>query len=457
GGAALDLAQLDRWYRRHDDTAPTLVNMYGITETTVHVTALTLNRELASTAAASLIGEPLPALDLHILDSRLHPVPPGVTGELYVSGAQLSRGYLHRPALTATRFVADPHGRPGARLYRTGDLARRTRRGDVEYLGRSDFQVQLRGFRVELGEIEAVLLRSPGVARAVVLVHHDDRTGAERLVGYVVPETGAVLDGPAILARAAGDLAAYMVPATLMVLDELPITATGKFDRRALPAPDFAARTQPARAPADPRETRLVELFGDVLGLDTVGVDDSFFALGGDSIMSIQLVSRAKALGLELTPRQVFEHKTAAALAAVAGTAATPVVLDELPGGAVGAMPLPPIVHWALARGGRLDRYSQAVLLRLPTDLDHATVTALLQALLDRHDMLRARLVPDPTGPAGYRLHTDPPGAVDAATVIHRVPVTSAADTDDFFALADTERDAAADRLEPTAGRVGVQ
>ncbi|MEU5843665.1 non-ribosomal peptide synthase/polyketide synthase [Rhodococcus sp. NPDC047139] len=454
GGEALDFAQLDRWYRRHDDTAPTLVNMYGITETTVHVTARPLTREPAAHASASLIGAPLPALRLHILDTRLHPVPTGVIGELYVAGAQLSRGYHRRPDLTAARFVADPHGRPGDRLYRTGDLARRTRDGDIEYLGRADFQVQMRGYRIELGEIEAALLRAPGVARAVVVVHRDDTTGSDRLVGYVVPEDGHDLDVDAVLDRASGDLAAYMLPATLVVLDALPVTATGKLDRRGLPAPDFAARTTASRAPARGPETILVDLFAQVLGVPTVGVDDSFFALGGDSIMSIQLVSRAKAAGVDLTPRDVFEHKTPAALAAVVGTHAPAEVLTELPGGGVGDMPLPPIAHWMLDRGGSIGRYSQALLLRLPTGLDAATLHAIVAAVLDRHDMLRVRLVPAPDTPGGYLLHVPAPGSVDVGTVVHRVPVTSAADSDDFFALAAAELDAAADRLDPGTGTV---
>ncbi|WP_241386850.1 non-ribosomal peptide synthase/polyketide synthase [Rhodococcus sp. CH91] len=461
GGEALDFAQLDRWYRRHDDTAPRLVNMYGITETTVHVTARSISRELAARASASLIGTPLPSLRLHLLDTRLHPVPPGVIGELYVSGTQLSRGYLHRPDLTAARFVADPYGPPGTRLYRTGDLARRTRDGEIEYLGRADLQVQLRGFRIELGEIEAALLRAPGVARAVVLLHTDTDTGTggepagpDRLVGYLVPETGHDLDVDTVLAHAAGELAAYMLPATLMVLDRLPITATGKLDRRALPVPDFAARSTVSRAPARGHETTLVELFAQVLGLPTVGVHDSFFALGGDSIMSIQLVSRAKALGLDLTPRDIFEHKNPAALATVVGTGDPADRLAELPGGGVGSMPLPPIAHWLLTRGGPVDRYSQAMLLRLPAGLDAATLHAVVGAVLDRHDMLRARLVPTPDAAGGHLLHVPAPGGVDTAAVIHRVPVTSAADSDDFFALAATELDAAADRLDPAAGRM---
>ncbi|WP_156665248.1 non-ribosomal peptide synthetase, partial [Rhodococcus phenolicus] len=458
GGEALDLAQLERWYRRHPDSAPTLVNMYGITETTVHVTALPLDRRSAAAATASVIGDAVPGLRLRILDARLHPVPVGVAGDLYVAGDQLTHGYLGRPDLTAGRFVADPHGAPGSRLYRTGDLARRTRTGNVEYLGRSDFQVQWRGFRVELGEVEAALMRCPGIARAVAVVHHDERAGADnttdRLVGYVVPETGVDVDVAATLATVAADLAAYMVPATLMVLEALPTTATGKLDRRALPAPDFAALSTSTRAPAGEIETRLVELFAQVLGVDTVGVDDSFFALGGDSIMSIQLVARAKTTGLDFTPRDVFEHKTPAALAAVAELGATAgTVLAELPGGGLGDVPATPIVRWLLDRGGNLDRYSQAALLRLPGGLDPATVTTVLQAVLDRHDMLRARLVPAVGhDPAGVTLQVRAPGSVDAADLVHRVPVTSAADSDDFFSLAGAELDAAADRLDPAAG-----
>ncbi|MFZ2529890.1 MAG: amino acid adenylation domain-containing protein, partial [Rhodococcus sp. (in: high G+C Gram-positive bacteria)] len=351
GGEALDLTQLERWYRRHPDSAPTLVNMYGITETTVHVTALPLDRTSAATATASVIGDAVPGLRLRILDARLHPVPTGVSGDLYVAGDQLAHGYLGRPGLTAARFVADPHGAPCSRLYRTGDLARRTRTGDVEYLGRSDFQVQWRGFRIELGEIEAALMRCPGIARAVALVHHDERSGTDhtgdRLVGYVVPETGVDVDVAATLATVAADLATYMVPATLVVLDAMPTTATGKLDRRALPAPDFAALTTTTRTPAGEVETQLVALFAQVLGVDTVGVDDSFFALGGDSIMSIQLVSRAKATGFEFTPRDVFEHKTPAALAAVTTLGATSAAaLPELPGGGLGDLPATPIVRW---------------------------------------------------------------------------------------------------------------
>ncbi len=211
GGEALDLGQLGRWYTRHPDSAPRLVNMYGITETTVHVTHLELDRAFAEAADASVIGRAIPGLRVVVLDERLHPVPPGVVGEMYVAGEQLTRGYLGRSALTSSRFVADPFGAPGSRMYRTGDLARWNRDGRLEYLGRSDFQVKIRGFRIELGEIEAALLRYPGVAQAVVAVHRDG-TGPARLVGYAVPEQGLDVDPQDVLGHVGRELTSYMVP-----------------------------------------------------------------------------------------------------------------------------------------------------------------------------------------------------------------------------------------------------
>ncbi|WP_137874239.1 non-ribosomal peptide synthetase, partial [Rhodococcus sp. Q] len=429
---------------------PELVNMYGITETTVHVTRLPLTPDLAATSSASVVGRAVPGLRVSVLDKRLRPVPPGVVGEMYVSGDQVTRGYLGRPDLTSARFVADPSGRPGQRMYRTGDLARWNRGGRLEYLGRSDLQVKIRGFRIELGEIESAALRFPGVAAAVA-VAHDDGAGRVRLVEYVVPEPGAVIDRGRLREFLAAELAAHMVPAALVELAALPRTVNGKLDRKALPEPDFGESAGTGRDPATAAEATLTGLFAEVLGLDRVGVDDSFFALGGDSIMSIQLVARAKDAGLHLTPRQVFEHKTVAALAAVAesGDAAAP-ALEELPGGGVGEFPATPIVRWLLDRAdsagtGDIGRYTQTALLTLPdTDGDH--LARALGAVVDRHDMLRARL--DRT----TRTVTVPaPGTVDVASLLTRVPVdtvTGAA----FERIADTELAAAAGRLDPEAG-----
>ncbi|MFY2787139.1 amino acid adenylation domain-containing protein, partial [Rhodococcus sp. MALMAid1271] len=447
GGEALDLGQLGRWYSRHDESAPTLVNMYGITETTVHVSHLALTEAFAASASASVIGQAIPALSVAVLDTRLNPVPPGVTGEMYVSGAQLSRGYLGRAGLSATRFVADPSGAPGARMYRTGDTARWNRDGALEYLGRSDMQVQLHGFRIELGEIESALLAFDGVAAAVVSVR-DDGFG-DRLIGYVVAEAGRTIDHSAVLDFVGTTLTSYMVPAALIVLDELPLTANGKLDRRALPAPDFSANVTESRLPATEVESILAGLFADVLGLDTVGVDDSFFALGGDSIMSIQLVSRAKAAGLVLAPRDIFERKTVAALAEVAVLGGDAVVLEELEGGGVGPLPLTPVVHWMLDRSKNFGRYTQTALLQLPVDIDRDTLERTVQAVLDRHDMLRSSLFVDADGI--WHEEVSPAGTVSAASVIHAVPVETV-DGPEFSSCAATELDAAADRLVPADG-----
>ncbi len=315
GGEALDLRRLAGWYLRHADDAPRLVNMYGITETTVHVSHLELDSGDAE-FAASLVGRAIPGLGVYVLDPRLQPVPAGVPGEMYVRGDQLTRGYLGRSALTSGRFVADPFGEPGSRMYRTGDIARWSASGQLEYVGRSDSQVQLRGFRIELGEIEAALTSVDGVAHAVAVVRTDERTG-DRLVGYVVPRAGAAVVPAAVLDEVGQFLTGYMVPDSIVVLDALPLTPNGKLDKKALPAPVFLGDKE-FRAPSTPAEVSIAEVFADVLGIAEVGVDDSFFALGGDSIVSIQLVSRAKARGIVFTPRQVFEQRTVAGLAAVA-------------------------------------------------------------------------------------------------------------------------------------------
>ncbi|MFQ6398347.1 amino acid adenylation domain-containing protein [Nocardia sp. KC 131] len=241
GGEALDLRQLQPWYERHSMNEPWLVNMYGITETTVHVSFLSLDEQLVDNAA-SVIGRALPGLDAYVLDSRLHPAPVGVAGEIYVAGAQLSRGYLARPGLAATRFVANPFGAPGSRMYRSGDIGRWVGFGgaaSLEYVGRGDQQVQLGGLRIELGEIESALLRCTGVSQAAVLVHSDEHTG-DRLIGYVVPASSedgdTVLDPVGLRTQVAEFLTGYMVPDAFEIIEALPLTPNGKLDRKALHA-----------------------------------------------------------------------------------------------------------------------------------------------------------------------------------------------------------------------------
>lgn len=250
------------------------------------------------------------------MDSRLRLVPAAVTGELYIGGVQLARGYLARPGLTAERFVADPCGPAGSRMYRSGDLVRWRSDGALEFAGRADDQVKIRGFRVEPGEIEAVLTRHDAVAQVLALVRKD-RPQVEHLVAYVVPIKGEVPDVAELRRHAAAALPEHMVPSAFVLLDRLPVLPNGKVDRSALPSPDLSAAVS-GRAPATSRERLLCEAFAAVLDLPEVGADDDFFILGGDSIVAMQLVNRVRAAGLAVTPRQIFQHKTVEALAMVA-------------------------------------------------------------------------------------------------------------------------------------------
>ena len=314
GGEALELGRLADWYQRHPDDAPKLINMYGITETTVHVSYIELDRHHAASGANSLIGRPIPDLRVYVLDDFLQPVPPGVTGEMYVAGAGLARGYGGRPDLTAERFVADPFGPPGTRMYRTGDLAKRLSDGSLEYWGRADQQVKIRGFRIELGEIEAVLARHPAVAQVAVVVR-EDQPGDKRLVAYVVPAADTSVE-PAVLRRfAASSLPDYMVPSAIVEMDVLPLTPNGKLDRKALPAPDFSL-TSGGRGPRTPQEEVLCNLFAEVLGLQRVSIDDSFFELGGHSLLAVRLMSRIReTMGRDIGIGVLFEAPTVAGLA----------------------------------------------------------------------------------------------------------------------------------------------
>ncbi|MFC9910054.1 amino acid adenylation domain-containing protein [Streptomyces sp. NPDC127197] len=287
-----------------------MVNAYGPTEATVMAT---MSRPLQGRVRPPL-GDAVVGTRVYLLDGALRPVPAGAPGELYLAGDGLARGYLRRPTLTAERFVADPFGPPGARMYRTGDLARRTADGSLEYLGRADQQVKVRGFRIEPGEIEAVLAGDPTVAQAVVIVR-EDQPGRRQLVAYAAGVADFRPEPAALRQRVADVLPDHMVPAAVVVLDRLPLTPSGKLDPGALPAPDFSAASE-SRAPRTPREEQLCALFAQALGAEQVGIDDSFFDLGGDSIVSIKLVTLARENGLDVAPRDVFTHKTVAALAA---------------------------------------------------------------------------------------------------------------------------------------------
>lgn len=319
GGEALSFSDLQPWFRRRGDQRPQLVNMYGITETTVHVTHRPLT-ESDFRLGGSLIGRPLSAWQLYVLDEQLRPVPQGVAGELYVGGAGVARGYWARPELTAERFLPDPFsGQPGARLYRTGDRARYLSRGEFEYLGRTDQQLKIRGFRIEPGEIEAALQEHPAIREAVVRLKHDLRTEA-RLIAYVVRHPGAAMVPGELRAHLRAKLPVHMVPAAFVELHKLPLTAHGKLNWQALPVPEptrpeLETRYEPPRSEA---EATLAEVWAQALGLECVGVHDNFFDLGGDSIRSLRVKALAQERGLGFTLAQLFEHPTVQALAQVA-------------------------------------------------------------------------------------------------------------------------------------------
>ncbi|MEU3947666.1 amino acid adenylation domain-containing protein [Streptomyces sp. NPDC029526] len=310
GGEALDPTALADWFAAYGDSAPSLVNMYGITETTVHVTH---RRVTAADAAGtdSVIGDPLRDLALYVLDDDLNPVPPGVPGEIFVGGAGVAVGYLGRPGLTADRMLPDPFGtEPGARMYRSGDLARRTPGGDLCYLGRADGQVKIRGHRIELGEIRSALLALPGIVDAVV-VTRADTTGGRRLIAYVVPSDGSEVNGRELRRALGRGLPEWMIPTVYEPLDAIPLTRNGKVDRRALPAPG-AGPDAAARAHVPPQtdtEKALAAIWQELLGVPRVGLDDDFFQIGGHSLMVVQLVSRIRErLGREVPIAGMFQH-----------------------------------------------------------------------------------------------------------------------------------------------------
>ncbi|MEV6808875.1 amino acid adenylation domain-containing protein [Streptomyces sp. NPDC051129] len=443
-GEALAPGLCDRWFARYP-TIP-LVNMYGPTECSDDVTHAYVRAGDVLDGVYVPIGRPLRNTRLYVLGDELRPVPQGVPGELFIGGAGVGRGYLADPRRTATTFVPDPFVGGGVRMYRTGDRVVLRADGQLDFIERRDHQVKIRGHRIELGEVEAALRAVPGVQDAVVTAAAD-QAGQKRLIGYYVPGAADTGDAGAAGGRQHTDragqrapdadevrdalarvLPGYMVPAALVHLDRLPLTAHGKVDRKALPEPAFAAPAAPVTAPAAPRgraDEIIGQVLAEVLGLPSVGPDDSFFALGGDSISSIQVVSRARRAGLVITSRDVFLHRTPAAIAA----AATPVE-DTAPAAAkdgVGEMELTPIadqLREELAdHSDALREFSQYVTVTVPAGTDTALLTTAVQALLDTHDTLRMRL----TVPAAglWSLETLPVGAVSAAEVVSRVDVTS--------------------------------
>jgi amino acid adenylation domain-containing protein len=411
GGEALDARWVRGWLGRPG--APTLVNMYGITETTVHVSYRRVEDADAEAVAGGVIGRRIPDLQVYVLDARMEPAPLGVSGELYIGGAGLARGYLSRPGLTAERFVPHPFsGEPGARLYRTGDVGRYRADGELEYLGRCDQQVKVRGFRIELGEIEATLGLHPGVKEALVLASGDGGTDT-RLVAYVV---GVVGEGNGSAPRA-GELREHlltrlpehMVPSAFVMMDQLPLTPNGKVDRRALPTPGqgMATAEETYVAPRTPVEEILCVIWSEVLGVERVGVEDNFFELGGDSIRSVRVLALAREKGLQLSLQQLFQRQTISALASelelaqaseapAADTAPFALISEadraKIPAHIEDAYPLARmqagmLFHMELMPGSPLYHNVNSWPLRTPFDAD--ALQAAVQRVVARHAIFR--------------------------------------------------------------------
>ncbi|AUS79782.1 non-ribosomal peptide synthetase [Actinoalloteichus sp. AHMU CJ021] len=366
-----------------------LVNGYGPTENTVFTTVQVVGASVVRGRGSVPIGSPVAGSGVVVLDRWLRPVPVGVPGELYTSGAGLGHGYVDRPGLTASRFVADPFDAAGGRVYRTGDRVRWLPDGVLEFVGRVDDQVKVRGFRIEPGEVEAALVGQRGVARAVVVVR-EDTPGARRLVGYVVPEDGAV-PAPEVLRDALRRfLPEYLVPAAVVVLEALPLTGNGKVDRAALPAPEFQSADRHV-APRTDTEKVLCEVWAEVLRLDRVGVTDNFFELGGDSILSIQVVSKARAAGVVFTSRELFQRQTIAALASgLSSPDGEPGTVGAEQGRVSGAFPMTPVLEWfTTTHPVGPEHFNLSAGFTLPPDTDLAVVRRAVGAVVEHHDALR--------------------------------------------------------------------
>jgi mycobactin peptide synthetase MbtF len=436
GGEAIDTALWEQLRA----LSPTVFNCYGPTEMTVEAVVAPVGQYPAptiGTANAGTFG--------YVLDSALRMVPPGVVGELYLSGAQLTRGYIGRSALTASRFVPDPL-RLGQRMYRTGDLVRRLPHGGYAYLGRGDTQVKIRGYRVEIGEIEAAMRAQPRVHAAAVSVVR--REAGASLVGFVVWQKNATGDPVRLRAALTERLPQYMVPARIVELPRLPVNANGKLDGHALDrlASEALSRVTAGAAASACTDTErvLCEVFKEQFNGVVPHIDDDFFALGLDSIVAISLVHKARRRGLMLSPRMVFTAPTIRELAAAIDGGGWESAVESAE---YGEVPPLPMVSW-LYEHGNFRRFTHTVLLGLPSEIDRASIELILQTLLDGHDTLRSILAETAEGP---RLVTREPGAVRAADLVTREQVTGAADADLCSAIADSAR-VVTEEIDPRAG-----
>ncbi|MFC9432346.1 amino acid adenylation domain-containing protein [Nocardia sp. NPDC057030] len=442
----------------------TVLGLYGPTEAAMDLMHENFAGALAAPEdfRAALIGLPESNSDVYVLDEGLRPVPPGVTGELYLGGIQLAQGYHHRPGLSSAAFVACPFAdAPGARMYRSGDVVRWHPSGSMEYLGRIDDQVKVRGHRIELGEVGSVLRRVPGIASAAAIAINRDTDAA--LVAYYVPEPGSAYESGteaensgAIRDRLADRLPDYMIPSALVKLAELPLTANGKLDRRALPVPDLGGGTGRGRALRDPAEQAVAAVIRQVLGLAErveLAADDDFLALGGDSISAIRMASALKKRGLLITTSALFAARTVALIAA----ATVPIDLSTAPalvesGDGAGWIPLNPIATSLTEQSADYAAYSQATAVVTPADSSVERLTTVLHRLVDRHPLLRARLATGPDGRTAYYVPRggEPfthPGLID-------VEIDSAAWTSTATEVLNEQLRAIAESLDPAAGRM---
>ena len=406
-----------------------IFNHYGPTETTVGVLTYPINQNTLTSKPPQQdtvpIGRPIANAQIYLLNADLQPVPIGVPGEIYIGGASTARGYLNRSQLTAERFLSNPFAQQAESsqnggsllapiLYKTGDLARYQPDGTIEFLGRVDHQVKIRGYRIELGEIESAIKQHSMVQETVVLARAA-QSGNQRLVAYVVPHKQSNLAISEIRDMLREKLPDYMVPAAFVLLKTLPLTPNGKLDRQALPAPEL---TQPERevpfvAPSTDAEKTLAQIWAKTLSVEKIGIHDNFFALGGDSILSIQIVARANQAGLKLTPKQVFENQTIVELAAVANTQQT---IQAEQGLVLGDVPLTPIQHWFFEQQlPEAHHWNQSILLEVQQALDLDQLELAARTLLEHHDALRFRFV---DGETGRRQHGVEPDEVSPLTRI---------------------------------------
>ncbi|KZL47818.1 non-ribosomal peptide synthetase [Nodularia spumigena CENA596] len=444
GGEEVHLEKVQHWHHctAHLSPAPQLFNSYGPTEATV---VTTLER-LTPTNTTVSIGKPISNAQVYVLDQYQQPVPIGVPGELHIGGAGLARGYWQRPELTNEKFIENTEGN---RLYKTGDLVKLSRDGSLEYLGRVDNQVKIRGFRIELGEIETVLRQHPQVSQAVVIAHQET-TGQKRLVAYFIPQAPKpTIDELRQFLKQ--KLPNYMIPAAFMVLDSIPMTSNQKVDYRALPTPDFSRSDEDKfAAPRTLIEEKLVAIWSEVLRIENVGIHDNYFELGGDSILSIQLVSKANQAGIQIAAKQLFRYQTIAELATVAGMTRQ---INAEQGLVTGKVGLTPIQKWFFEQKlPEINYFNQSALLEVPADLQPELLQEVVQKLLVHHDALRLRFFQD--GENWQQIHTDVKETVPLS--IFDLSHLSPAEQETTIKAKDTELQASLDLAKGEIAKVAL-